>query len=59
MEFSKSQKHEIGKTCFNLSIVTFAIVILGNSFEKFDLFIFIISILAFWFTFILGIIFSK
>ena len=59
MKFSKNQKHETGKACFNLSIVTFATVILGSFFEKFDLYIFIIGILVFCLTFILGIIFSK
>lgn len=59
MRFSKNQKHEIGKACFNLSIVTFATVILGSFFEKFDLFIFIIGFIAFTIFFILGTYFSK
>jgi len=37
MKFSKNQKHEIGKTFFNISLIIFATVIIGKSFEEFSI----------------------
>jgi len=59
MEFSKNQKHEIGKTLFNISLIIFATVIIGRSFEEFSIYIILAGIIGFCISFILGIIFSK
>ena len=59
MEFSKNQKHEIGKTFFNISLIIFAAVIIGRSFEEFSISIILAGIIGFCISFILGIIFSK